>query len=98
MEERRYDDEALDVFKDLFREDEEEGRLVDWRDIKRGKRSVNSALKDKRNKAVVLHKPGEIIQLGCRSYKVAKDGSWRRIEDAPEKPSTNWRRNSHETG
>ena len=42
---------------------------------------INKAIGDEGNRSVTLHKPGEIVTLnGGAQYRVAKDGSWRRIK------------------
>jgi hypothetical protein len=43
---------------------------------------IQKAVEDPRNKTVLVHKPGSIITLRSgAAYRVANDGSWRRVRE-----------------
>lgn len=59
-----------------YRPEDEDDRLTDHPTLSQ----VAEALVDERTRAVMLHKPGEVVTLrsGAR-YRVLKDGSWEKL-------------------
>lgn len=59
-----------------YRPDDDDDRLTDHPTLSQ----VAGALADEGTRAVMLHKPGEVVTLrsGAR-YEVRADGSWKRV-------------------
>lgn len=64
-----------------YRPEDEDDRLTDNPTLSQ----VAAALEDEGTRAVMLHKPGEVVTLRSGSrYKVQPDGSWRALKGEGE--------------